>query len=213
MSVAAVRAGKTRAEGLHRFHQYTSGFKAKLGRFVLTPQGKAAFAGIAAGLMLVSAVPSNLHVQSALVHNHETALSGNNTTATAPPYALNVSQFPNPDPISQKGNFSLPRLGTTVFGGVPTYLLLSAGDAYRPETANISLRIAGSPVNAVNISLVENGTPLTTGTNLRTPGPPNVIHLPTSHLLLIPNYVVATSYAPDHGAGKVGANPAWLFVN
>ncbi|MDE1822342.1 MAG: hypothetical protein KGI98_16005 [Euryarchaeota archaeon] len=212
-SATAARAVNRTKRGRQLLHKYAAGVRTKLGPFVLSPQGKAAFAGFAAGLMVISAVPSNFHAQATILHGLETALPANNTTATVPPYSLNVSQFPSPDPIPQKGNFSLPRLGTTVFGGVPTYLLLSAGDAYRPESANISLRIAGSPVNAVNISLLENGTPLSVGTNLRTPGPPNVIHLPTSHLLLIPNYVVATSYAPDHGAGKVGANPAWLFVN
>ena len=211
---AVSRAAKHAERGRQLFHGFATGARTRLGPFVLSPEGKAAFAGFAAGLMLLSVVPSQLHVQPATIGGFHDLVSGNNTTATTPPYRWNISQFPTPDPLAQPGNFTHPRLATTLFGGVPTYLLLSGGDAFEfPEQLNAGLRIAGTPGNAVNLSLLAGGQVALNVTNLRTAGPPNVAHLVDRAMLLQYPYRLQLTYLPGLAGKGVGDNPANLSLN
>ncbi len=179
----------------------------------LSPQGKASFAGVAAALMVLSGIPGQF-VAPMRAGGRAQQSDPANTTATVPPYVLPVSEYPTPDGVPGGGNFTSPQLATVDVGGSPSYVILSGGDSYLPqERLNASLRIAGTKGNAVNLSLLANGVAVDWALDLRSPGPPNVVHLLAPLLPLNENLHLVGTYLPGYAGKGVGDNPANLSLN
>jgi hypothetical protein len=82
------------------------------------------------------------------------------------------------------------------------------------EEATITLSIAGTPGNAVNLTVSDNGIPMAWGIDVRTPGHPNTLILLGIMIQVGHTYNMVLSYLPGYGGGKgTGANPANLTVS
>ncbi len=103
------------------FHAYAQGRA-----FGRTAMGKAVFAGLAAGLMLISGVgisPFNSHHPSI-----QQAAAVSTLPQVGPaffPYVVPPSLFSLPSGVSIPGNASLPKLASAVIGAQPIFALLS----------------------------------------------------------------------------------------
>ncbi len=80
-------------------------------------------------------------------------------------------------------------------------------------TLNVTLRLAGTPGNAVNLSVFDSGNLLAGSVDLRTSEGPNVIAL--SDLSVSPGTPVTlvVTYLPGQSGSGVGDNPAWMDWN
>jgi hypothetical protein len=81
------------------------------------------------------------------------------------------------------------------------------------EEANITLYLAGTPGNAVNLTVLDNGAPMAWEVDVRTPGLPNEITLSYLFFQVNHSYQLVLSYLPGYDGGRGhGANPALIVV-